>query len=360
VDVYTYDLDEPDFIRDLIALKGRVRVFCDTSKEHVGKHREVKVRKLLEEKLGANNVRTGHFKRFAHNKVVIQKHHGKAQSVLAGSANFSIRGYYVQANNVMRFDYDGIADLYEQAFEQGFQDPSRKGFIKNSVSKQWFDFQHEAGLPSLSVSFAPHSKASTSLAMPASDIKAAHSSVLFAVMGISGGGDVLSQLRSLGKRKDIFSYGISQTGKSIEFFNPSSPLHKKSALFAALDKLVPAPFKKEWRGGKSQTVHHKFVVVDFNSSNPVVYAGSSNLAAGGETDNGDNLLVFRDATIATRYAVEAIRLVDHYHFRMALQNAKKAKPLQLQGPNPEDGKYWWKPYYDKKDGRYNERLLLSK
>ena len=54
-------------------------------------------------------------------------------------------------------------------------------------------------------------------------------------------------------------------------------------------------------------LHHKFVVVDFNGPNPTVYAGSSNLAEGGEKKNGDNLLVFRDATIASTYAVEAIR-----------------------------------------------------
>ena len=54
--------------------------------------------------------------------------------------------------------------------------------------------------------------------------------------------------------------------------------------------------------------NHKFVV-DFNDSKPVVFTGSSNLAAGGEKANQDNLLAIRDASIATAFAVEAVRLV---------------------------------------------------
>ena len=97
---------------------------------------------------------------------------------------------------------------------------------------------------------------------------------------------------------------------------------------------IPAPFQPflaETAGGSGHTIHHKFVVVDFNSSDPVVFAGSSNLVASGERNNGDNLFAIRDRAVATAYAVEAVRLVDHYHFRAALKAA--VRPLQLQGPS---------------------------
>jgi hypothetical protein len=63
----------------------------------------------------------------------------------------------------------------------------------------------------------------------------------------------------------------------------------------------------------------------------VVYCGSSNLAGGGEAENGDNLLAIHDADVATAFAIEALGLVDHYNFldRMAHPKARapgKAEP----------------------------------
>jgi hypothetical protein len=61
-------------------------------------------------------------------------------------------------------------------------------------------------------------------------------------------------------------------------------------------------------------VHDKFVVCGLNGRDPVVYCGSSNLATGGEENNGDNLLEIHDQDIAAAFAIEALLLVDHYNF----------------------------------------------
>jgi phosphatidylserine/phosphatidylglycerophosphate/cardiolipin synthase-like enzyme len=45
--------------------------------------------------------------------------------VLTGSANFSIRSLYVQANSVLVFDNPKFAGLYEQAFEQAFRNEQK-------------------------------------------------------------------------------------------------------------------------------------------------------------------------------------------------------------------------------------------
>src|SRR5439155_7018809 len=91
----------------------------------------------------------------------------------------------------------------------------------------------------------------------------------------------------------------------------------------ALTKNIPEPFSKEATEGTAHRVHHKFVVVDFNDSDPVLFTGSSNLAEGGEKANGDNLIAIYDREVATAFAIEAIRLVDHYHFRSIMSNATK-------------------------------------
>ncbi len=105
-------------------------------------------------------------------------------------------------------------------------------------------------------------------------------------------------------------------------------------------------------------IHDKFVVCDFNGDAPVVFTGSSNLAAGGEEANGDNLLAIYDPAVATAYGVEAVRLVDHYHFRAAIKGATAAAPFTLQGPDAADK--WWQPYYAPKDIRCHEREVFSR
>jgi hypothetical protein len=126
--------------------------------------------------------------------------------------------------------------------------------------------------------------------------------------------------------------------------------------FAFLKRQVPKQFQAEWGGGMGQVIHDKFIVVDFNDHTPLVFTGSSNLAEGGEAANGDNLLAIADRATAIAYAVEAIRLVDHYHFRASMQSATEEQPLKLK---PNDAN-WWAPYYDSTNIKSRERTLFSR
>jgi phosphatidylserine/phosphatidylglycerophosphate/cardiolipin synthase-like enzyme len=354
MDVFAYDLDEPDIIRCLAKLGTRLRLFLDNAALHTKRGAvEPLVRELIEESAGSGNVRVGHFRRFAHHKVFIQKRGGKAVKVLTGSANFSVRGLYVQANNVLLFNDATVAGLFQRAFDQAFDDPA--SFADADIAKGWHEIKVD-GCPDCLVAFSPHKDHRISLARVAEEIKNADHSVLFAIMELGGSGPVLDRIRELDTTQ-IFSYGVTQSGANLNFFKPGSK-SGKFVSFAYLKDKVPEPFKKEWSGGQGQVVHHKFVVVDFHDSDPVVFTGSSNLAAGGEESNGDNLFAIYDRGIATAYAVEAIRLLDHYHFRIAMQKATQAKPLMLQ---PADAKpKWWEPYYDESHIKYRERLLFSK
>jgi phosphatidylserine/phosphatidylglycerophosphate/cardiolipin synthase-like enzyme len=355
VDLFAYDLDEPDFVRALQQLGGRLRAVLDDAPLHTKPGAlEPLAKARLEASAGQQNIKAGHFKRFAHDKILIQKKNGQPVKVLTGSANFSIRGLYVQANNVLVFDDTGTARLYEQAFNEAFDDMA--GFEHADIAQKWFNI-NQPGLPSFSVCFSPHQTAAVSLDRVSQAIQQAGSSVLFAVMELGGGGPVLDQLRQLGNRTKIFSYGITQSEKGLNLYKPGQT-NGVLVDFAFLAGKVPAPFRAEWSGGLGQVIHHKFVVVDFNDAHPVVFTGSSNLAEGGEQDNGDNLLAIYDPTVVTAYAVEAIRLVDHYHFRVAVKGATQAKPLQL---TPADAPVkWWQPYYNPQRLKYHERLLFSR
>jgi len=360
LDVFAYDFNEPDVIRKMQGLGSRLRLFLDNSASHVAKKDakhvplEVDALAAITKSAGKDNVKVGHFHRYAHDKILIQRRAGKAVRVLSGSANFSVRGLYVQSNNVFVFDDPTVADFYGQAFDQAWSDPS--GFPKSDIASKWFPDQPGQGpkLPDYQVSFAPHSDSGVSLDPVAQAITNAKSSVLFAIMEIgSGSGPVLDAVRKLPKRPELYAFGTTQ--------NLDGDLHVTSPAknpvfipFNYLHSKVPEPFRPEIRGGTGQVVHHKFVVVDFNDSAPAVFAGSSNLAAGGEEANGDNLLAFRDPAIASTYAVEAIRLIDHYRFRGAMQEATEAAPLTLKGRSAD----WDADYFDPASPKCHERQLF--
>jgi hypothetical protein len=122
LDVFAYDLDEPDVIKQIGQLGSRLRLYLDDSATHVGATAcEPKAHAWLVSQ-GAQ-VEVGHFQRFSHDKVMIQKRGDVAVKVLSGSANFSVRGLYVQSNNIFVFDDPATAALYEQAFQQSWADP---------------------------------------------------------------------------------------------------------------------------------------------------------------------------------------------------------------------------------------------
>jgi hypothetical protein len=357
LDVLAYDLDEPRIVAGLVALGPRVRLVLDDSAAHTGPtDAEPEAHRRIE--AAGGQVKRCHLARFQHHKVLIVRRGDEIVKVLAGSANFSIRGLYAQANNVVVFANAQPCALYGEAFDLLWQGDGRAPGFRSSelASKGWL--LDEQRLPGSTVSFAPHASEHLSLDDVAGAIDGADDSVLFAVMDLDGGGEVLARLRGAAGHDQFFSYGVADSAGGISLYKPGS---SRGVLVpsAVLRAQIPAPFQPflaETTGGVGHTIHHKFVVVDFNTSDPVVFAGSSNLVASGERNNGDSLFAIRDRAIATAYAIEAVRLVDHYHFRASVKAATTVRPLVLQGrahPRP-----WWRPYYRAGDLKAVDRRLF--
>jgi len=355
LDVFAFDLDEPDIIGLLEQLGPRLRLFQDNSDTHVqadpGDERPLELDAIDRVKAKGAGVRTGDFSGLAHSKVFIQRRGDKALKVLAGSANFSVRGLYAQSNNVFVFDDPQAADLYEQAFQQAWDGESK--FRSSEIAAGWMTIESDA-LPACAVSFAPHKTAAVSLQRLADAIKEAKSSVLFAIMEIGkASGPAMDEIRKLPDRDDIYAFGTTQRlDGDLKVTAPADP-DSPFIPFSYLKSKVPLPFRKEIAGGSGQIIHHKFVVCDFNGENPRVYAGSSNLA-NAESSNGDNLVEFADRDVATKYAVEAIRLIDHYRFRSVQKRASSDSPLRLK----RRGEDWSSAFFDPKSPRNLERTVF--
>jgi hypothetical protein len=362
VDVFAYDLNEPDVIRQLEKLGTRLRLVLDDAALHTG---DAALEPLAFQKLaqsaGEKQVKRGHFSRYQHNKVIVKRRGAKAEKVLTGSTNFSVTGLYVNANNILIYDDARVAELYARAFDNAFKNGARTAaFAESPLAKKEWLVQGE-GVPRTYFELSPHAKPTFSLKRLLDELNKADSSVIFACMGLTGSGEVLKTLRTLHKNPRVFSYGVTDDeGREdkpgdVVYYKPDEAggvLIKTEVL----DKLVPEPFAKEYSAGLAHKVHHKFVVVDYNDSDPVLFTGSSNLAELGEQENGDNLIAIYDREIVTAYAIEGIRLVDHYAFRAAVGNATQASPLRLK----VDKENWWKRYYEAGNMKLRERLLFAR
>jgi phosphatidylserine/phosphatidylglycerophosphate/cardiolipin synthase-like enzyme len=370
IDVFAYDLDEPDIIAAVCRLgrQGRLRAILDDAGLHSkpgkdGVPPEIEAARMIIAAAGQANVRQGHFARYQHNKVFIKRDRaGKAERVIFGSMNFSVRGLYVQANNLIAVDDPDIAGMFAHAFDLAFAGGVKAAAIRSDpVSRAYLTGAAADGaeLPKFSLALSPHRDAKISLGPVSARVRGAKSSVLFAVMEPTGNGPVLTSLRTIAAQPTVFSYGTVETDKGLAVQSPNGAMGDLTG-FSFLSKNVPFPFSKEFSGGAGRHIHDKFIVVDFNAADPTVFAGSSNLAAGGEQENGDSLVMIEDPAIANMYAIEALALFDHFHFRKAMQAAAKARPLTLWYPGqPGQPTPWWRAYYDPSKIQMRDRYLFA-
>jgi phosphatidylserine/phosphatidylglycerophosphate/cardiolipin synthase-like enzyme len=389
LEVFAYDLGEPDLMQLLLdlAADGRVRMILDRSSLHhdkAGSKPEDEFEVLFnKKKKGASAILRGSFGRYAHDKVfIVSKKSGNTvtpQKVLTGSTNFSVTGLYVNSNHVLVFDDAKVATWYAGVFDTAWQQGVKAAAFRKSPEAAKTFALGPAGSPKVEITFSPHETAFAEQVLNGIADRVGKEgkqgkitgSVLFAVMGLSQGtGPVLPALRALHADDTIFSYGISDSPGGIYLYRPGT---KRGVLVTGkpVATQLPAPFNQVPNiGGVKHQVHHKFVVCGFNGSDPVVYCGSSNLALKGEEVNGDNLIAIHDEDIATVFAIEALALVDHFDFLD--RHAGKAGETP-SAPKPADKRSaaanarWWLSttdrwtdrYFDPADLRYVDRRLFA-
>jgi phosphatidylserine/phosphatidylglycerophosphate/cardiolipin synthase-like enzyme len=211
------------------------------------------------------------------------------------------------------------------------------------------------------VAFSPHTSKNALLKTVAKDVETATtSSLLYSLAFLyQTPGVVLEAIKKVTKDDGIFVYGISDRKVGgIDVQTPTGnvvPVEPE-----ALTEHVPEPFKSEPTGGSGVRMHHKFLVIDFDKPTARVYLGSYNFSASADTKNGENLVVIKDRRIAVSYAVEALRIFDHYHFRVRQKEASTAaEELVLAKPPRAPGeKPWWEEYYTEPQ-RIRDRKMFA-
>ena len=338
VRVVAYDLSEPEIVGRFEKLGKRLKIIVDDSKEHGGPTSgESQAAKRLAKSAGSANVKRQHMKSLQHNKMIVVD--GTTKKVVFGSTNLSWRGLYVQANNAFVAEGKRPVDLALAAFDNYFDDEAT---FDNSKSAELTNL----GLKNIDakVSFSPHSLSNTLLETIAEDIAETSSCLFYSLAFLSiTPGVIKESIKKVSKKAGVFVYGIAD--KKVGGIDLQMPNGNIAPVFAAaLERNIPAPFNKEPAGGGGNRMHHKFVVIDFDKPTARVYLGSYNFSVPADRKNGENLLVIHDRRIAVSYTIEALRIFDHYHFRVIQREAKKArKELQLDKPPRRAGE---KPWFD--------------
>lgn len=374
VDMFAYDFNEP-VIADIclqLASMGKIRIILDDAGLHTipdkkgnpTKENDFEARFKTKAK-GNSSIFRCNFARYSHCKEIILNNNNKAYKVLTGSTNFSYTGLYVNANHVLVFDDENVAQYYSDVFNACWMDGKATSFRKTFFANNARVFSNGI-IPFTEINVSPHtSEYAAQLIDSITDIvnDDKNTSVLFSVMemGKKTTGSLIPALRELHKNDSIFTYGVTDNSDGdISIYKPG---RKNGLLIDAKEanRELPPPFKEEFNLGLMHAIHHKFIVTNFNMDNARVYCGSSNLALGGETDNGDNLLCIKDSDVATVFAIEALRLTDHYNFRSLKDEevASKTKGAIMKPAKLDNTGRWVEKFYDENDCRCVERKLFS-
>jgi phospholipase D-like protein len=369
VDVFAYDLNEPDVVDIMLKLgkQKRLRIILDNATLHhntATPKPEDQFEKLFIKAAGNSQIKRGKFGNFAHNKVFVVSNKSGPLKVLTGSTNFSVTGLYVNSNHVLLFNDPVVAKTYADVFEESWRDDvKRPAYLKSKLAGATASFS-STQTPKTTITFSPHQTAfaTTILSDVVKRIKQegkkskSTGSVLFAVMQIDkGGGPVYPALNSLHNDQSIFSYGISDSPKGIALF----PIGKKTGVLVTgkpVNTQLPPPFNQVPSVGLGHQVHHKFVVCGFNGDNPVVFCGSSNMALGGRRKERRqsarylrwrcrNRLCHRSALAGRSFRLPGPRL-------KRTQGQKKQAAASFEAERSSGG--WLVPF----DGRQVDRKIL--
>src|SRR5215471_7667695 len=344
VRVIAYDLNEPEVVSRLEKLQARLKVIIDDSADHgLSTSAETEAAKTLSASAGAANVKRQHMLDLQHNKTIVVDG-PSGQVVACGSTNFSWRGFFVQNNNAMILHGAGPVAAFANAFDNYWSRPPAA--FGDTDSASW----NALGLNGIDaqVAFSPHASSNALLGSIGADIGTNTTSSLFYSLAFlyQTTGPILDAIQKVSSDDSIFVYGISD--RKVGGLDLQKPDGNVAPVYPSqLAGDVPLPFSKEPTGGKGIRMHHKFAVIDFDRPTARVYLGSYNFSSPADTQNGENLLLIRDRRIAVSYTVEALRIFDHYHFRVIQSAATKAnRALVLAKPPRQPGEVpWWREDY---------------
>ncbi len=293
--------------------------------------------------------------------------------VMMGSANFTTEGITQQANLLHVFDSPEMAAMYEARALALASNPT-KGATSKLVDGWSKPISVGTARVRLALSPEPEGK-TTQIDTIVAAIKKAKHSVMFCIFtptdkhlrdacfeAADRGLMMFGLVNNLSKKSAAETQVALETGKQVngtalanmELYHRSRD--KKDVIegmyFSAAT--VPEGFEPELLtfpgedapGYAPVVIHHKFIVIDGEGENPIVYTGSANMSKNSENNNDENLLEIQDRHLSGIYVAEFMRLYEHYRAR-AISNDEQRHPNRkrrlILTPNGKWAGKYYKP-----------------
>lgn len=306
--------------------------------------------------------------------------------VLAGSANFTTEGLTEQANVLHAFDSSALAALYNERAHALAANPPIAETAR--LSPGW-SAPMTIGSAQVRVAFSPEPTGQrTEIDTIVAAIEAAKHSVSFCLFmptdaalrdACFAAGDRGLMMFGLVNKINVGSAtkadAAQQSGQTLdaatlanlELYHRSRDNHDVIDASYFSPATVPQGFEPELRLFPGEpapayppvVIHHKFIVIDAEGANPIVYTGSANMSRNSEQFNDENLLEIRDARIAAIYLAEFLRLYEHYRARALAIDAKQrgagTHPRLALAPDSS----WAKKYYVAGSPEAKARIALA-
>ncbi|SPB14397.1 phospholipase [Caballeronia novacaledonica] len=323
-----------------------------------------------------------------HNKFIVtdaSSNAGKPARVLTGSANFTTEGLTEQANLLHLLNSPELAQLYSDRAAAIASDPSLAATKK---LPQGWSGALQIGSASVRASFSPEpNDKRIEIDTIVQAIQRAKHSVLFCLFSPTD--KALRDACFAAGDKGLMMFGLvnaisqraAESGEekqkqgdklnatqltSIKLYHRSKDNRDVVDGRYFSSATVPEGFDVEMQlfpGEKRPPyppviIHHKFLVIDAEGEQPIVYTGSANMSNNSEHNNDENLLEISDSRIAAIYLAEFLRLYEHYRARAIAIEAKvqkkKARKLAL-----EPDRHWADKYYVDGSPEAKARIALA-
>jgi len=348
-----YHLTDNEWVMpDLTSFKGELSLVYEDRKNDttclpaINQLEKAKKDKFEGEKRSKTNI--------MHNKFLVDEDNGR---VLMGSANYTPEGLTSQANLLHIFRSKELSALFIARQKLLATDPPVPDTAKGAT---WSD-EISVGKARIRVIFSPEPKnRRASIDRVINSINSAKESVIFCmfdptdptlISSLLASGDkkklLYGMLNSIGnpnnRKKDNLSdsgeaprkptpatqikvtlYNRSQKDKKVlaySYFKPGNTpagfLPEFNAVDMSRKSTLPKSQKSKKKGGPPAVhIHHKFIVVDAETDNPIIYTGSNNLSENSTHHNDENLIEIQGSPeLAQTYFAEFMRLYEHYRAR---------------------------------------------
>lgn len=304
----------------------------------------------------------------------------KPLKVVMGSANYTPGGLSTQANLMHTFDSAALAHIYLERFKLLKDNPK----LSELAPRARWSRPITVGDAGVRAFFSPEPKDSrASIDTIVEAIHRAKSSVLFCLftptdeelrdacfMAGDNGKMMFGLVNRISKPKIESDSDDLRADRlaALELYHRSRNERDVIGAGRFSNRWTPDGFASElivFPGEKPPRfppviIHHKFVVIDAETDQPLIYSGSANMSKNSLYKNDENLLEIRGSTrLASIYLAEFLRLYEHYRARAVLFSESDSRPADRKvslKPNSE----WAEKYYKPGTPEYKSRRTMAR